>query len=163
MLTGSMAVNHYALPRMTRDIDFVLDMKPGDSPRMMAAFQDDYFVRQEAIESALKHRSMFNLIHHETVLKVDCILLKSADYARAEFDRRQPITVRDEDMHLDFQTVIVTKEDLILAKLRLDAHVAFGGAAKGCKEPASIGLRHGVCFSLGCRATASGLAGEVSR
>jgi hypothetical protein len=118
MLTGSMAMNQYAMPRMTRDIDFVLDMKPSDGSRLVETFEDDYFVQLEAVESALKHRSMFNLIHNETVLKVDCILLKNSDYARTEFQRRKPLAVRDEDMSLDFQTVIVTKEDLILAKLR---------------------------------------------
>ena len=31
MLTGSMAMNYYAQPRMTRDIDIVVDLKPGDA------------------------------------------------------------------------------------------------------------------------------------
>jgi hypothetical protein len=36
MLTGSMAANYYAVPRMTRDIDLVVELSPPDrsfSPR----------------------------------------------------------------------------------------------------------------------------------
>lgn len=118
MLTGSMAMNQYALPRFTRDIDFVLDLKKSDAAAFVEAFEQDYFVQREAIDSALKHHSMFNLLHNETVVKVDCIILKAAYYARVEFERRQPFTVRDIDPAVAYPTVIVTKEDLILAKLR---------------------------------------------
>ena len=54
---------------------------------------------------------MFNLIHLESVIKVDCIVRKTSKYRRTEFERRQKITV------LDFTTWIVSKEDLIISKL----------------------------------------------
>ncbi len=54
---------------------------------------------------------MFNLIHNDTIIKVDCILLKSDAYRQEEFARRKQIRLGD------FQTWIVTREDLILSKL----------------------------------------------
>jgi hypothetical protein len=42
---------------------------------------------------------------------VDCIIRKSSQYRRLEFDRRQTISIRD------FTTFIVSKEDLIISKL----------------------------------------------
>ena len=33
MLTGSMAMNYYAQPRMTRDIDVVVALRPADAAR----------------------------------------------------------------------------------------------------------------------------------
>jgi len=45
------------------------------------------------------------------VIKVDCIILKSGEYRRIEFERRQKISI------LDFTTFIVSKEDLIISKL----------------------------------------------
>lgn len=111
MLTGSMAMNYYAQPRMTRDIDLVVALQSGDAGRIVSLFSPDYYVSREAVDSSLAHHSMFNLIHHESVIKVDCIVRKQTAYRLAEFERRQRIRIQD------FETSIVSKEDLILSKL----------------------------------------------
>ena len=100
MLTGSMAMNYYAQPRMTRDIDTVVRL-----------FDPDYYVSREAVTDSIAHESLFNLIHQESVIKVDCIIRKASPYRLAEFERRQRITIED------FSTWIASKEDLIISKL----------------------------------------------
>lgn len=45
------------------------------------------------------------------MIKVDCIVRKDTPYRRAEFMRRQRISIED------FSTWVVSKEDLILSKL----------------------------------------------
>jgi len=111
MLTGSMAMNYYAQPRMTRDIDVVIAISPDDVGRVAALFRPDYYVSEENIRESIAHESIFNLIHQESVIKVDCIIRKNSEYRRMEFGRRQKISV------LDFITFIVSKEDLIISKL----------------------------------------------
>jgi hypothetical protein len=111
MLTGSMAMNYYAQPRMTRDIDVVIAISPSDVERVTALFRPDYYVSEDNIRESLAHESIFNLIHQESVIKVDCIVRKSSEYRRIEFERRQKISI------LDFTTFIVSKEDLIISKL----------------------------------------------
>ena len=111
MLTGSMAMNYYAQPRMTRDIDVVVALCPADAEGVVKLFSADYYVSREAVDSSIAHESLFNLIHHESVIKVDCIVRKRTAYRLAEFDRRQRIPIQD------FATWIVSKEDLILSKL----------------------------------------------
>jgi hypothetical protein len=111
MLTGSMAMNYYAQPRMTRDIDVVIAIAPDDVDRVAALFRPDYYVSERSIRESLAHESIFNLIHQESVIKVDCIIRKNSEYRRTEFERRQEITIRD------FVTFIVSKEDLIISKL----------------------------------------------
>ena len=111
MLTGSMAMNYYAQPRMTRDIDVVVAIGPEDVGRVASLFRNDYYVSEENIRESLAHESIFNLIHQESVIKVDCIIRKGSEYRRAEFERRQRISIRD------FTTFIVSKEDLIVSKL----------------------------------------------
>jgi hypothetical protein len=111
MLTGSMAMNYYAQPRMTRDIDVVIAISPGDVDRVAALFRPDYYVSEENIRESLAHESNFNLIHQESVIKVDCIIRKRGEYRQMEFDRRRRISIRD------FTTFIVSKEDLIISKL----------------------------------------------
>lgn len=111
MLTGSMAMNYYAQPRMTRDIDVVVEITAADVERLTALFRPDYYVSQQNIRDSLDHESIFNLIHEESVIKVDCIVRKSSEYSRVEFGRRQRIAIRE------FTTFIVSKEDLIISKL----------------------------------------------
>jgi hypothetical protein len=111
MLTGSMAMNYYAQPRMTRDIDVVVALAPHDAEKVVRLFAPDYYVSREAVSNSIAHESLFNLIHQESVIKVDCIVRKSTPYRHAEFERRQRITIED------FSTWIVSKEDLIISKL----------------------------------------------
>ena len=111
MLTGSMAMNYYAQPRMTRDIDVVVELRPADAERMVKLFSPDYYVSREAVDSSIAQQSLFNLIHNESVIKVDCIVRKQTEYRLNEFNRRQRIKIQD------FETWIVSKEDLILSKL----------------------------------------------
>jgi hypothetical protein len=111
MITGSMAMNYYAQPRMTRDIDVVIALAPENVDRMTALFRPGYYVSEESIRQALANESIFNLIHQDSVIKVDCIIRKNSEYRRIEFERRQKISI------LDFTTFIVSKEDLIISKL----------------------------------------------
>lgn len=111
MLTGSMAMNYYAQPRMTRDIDVVVALRPADAARVVELFSPDYYVSREAVDRSIAHQSLFNLIHNESVIKVDFIIRKQNEYRLNEFNRRQRIKIQD------FGTWIVSKEDLILSKL----------------------------------------------
>jgi hypothetical protein len=111
MLTGSMAMNYYAQPRMTRAVDIVIAIGPKDVPRLIDLFRPDYYVSEQSIRESLVAESIFNLIHNESVIKVDCIVRKTSEYRMAEFERRQKISI------LDFATYIVSKEDLIISKL----------------------------------------------
>jgi len=111
MLTGSMAMNYYAQPRMTRDIDIVVALEKRSKDTIVAAFHPDYYVSSEAIEAAIAGPGMFNLIHQESVIKVDFIVRKSGAYRREEFERRMKVEIED------FSTWIVSKEDLIISKL----------------------------------------------
>ena len=111
MLTGSMAMNYYAQPRMTRDIDLVVKLASDQVDPLVSMFEAEYYVDRSAIARAIAQRSMFNLIHNETIIKLDCIVLKSDQYREEEFARRRLVSLGD------FETWIVSREDLILSKL----------------------------------------------
>ena len=121
MLTGSVAMNYYAQPRMTRDIDVVIALKPSDADAIMSLFGDEYYVDSGAVGWAIAHESLFNMIHQKSVIKVDCIVRKSSEYRRLEFDRRSEVRIQD------LTTWIVSKEDLIISKLdwAKDSHSEF--------------------------------------
>lgn len=111
MLTGSMAMSFYAPPRMTRDIDIVLELGPDDVSRLVARLEPEYYVSSAHAREAQAKRGMFNVIHQESVIKVDCVVRKDTEYRRVEFDRRRRVTIQG------FETFLASKEDLILSKL----------------------------------------------
>jgi hypothetical protein len=111
MVTGSVAMNYYAEPRMTRDIDLVIALEEPDADKIVHLFEGDYYVDRQAVGQAIGRRSLFNLIHNESIIKVDCIILKRQPYRQEEFARRQRVTIGD------FETWLVSREDLILSKL----------------------------------------------
>ena len=111
MLTGSIAANLYTVPRMTRDIDIVIDVKPGELGRICTLFQDDFYIEPDSVKEAIEKRGMFNMIHNEYVLKVDFIVRKDSPYREMEFQRRQTVTVEN------IEIPVVSIEDLIISKL----------------------------------------------
>jgi predicted nucleotidyltransferase len=121
MLTGSFALNYYAQPRMTRDIDIVVAVTPKDADSVVALFEGDYYVPRNAVVRAIASQTLFNIIHRESALKVDCIVRKNTEYRRLEFERRQQVEVDD------LRIWIVGKEDLIISKLlwARDSHSEF--------------------------------------
>lgn len=111
MVSGSVAMNYYALPRMTRDIDLVVELRRGDVARLEAVLGRDYYFSPEAATAALARRTMFNLIHQGFMVKVDCIVRKDTEYRKLEFSRRRKVQALGVAFH------IASPEDLILSKL----------------------------------------------
>ena len=111
MITGSVAANFYAVPRMTRDIDIVVQINREDAARLIEIFEGDFYVDAESVKEAMINRSMFNVIHTESVFKVDFIIRKDSPYRALEFERRRRIEAEG------FSLWIVAPEDLILSKL----------------------------------------------
>ncbi len=111
MLTGSVALNCYAQPRMTRDIDLVVAFFLKDAARIEQVLGPDYYVFPEAARDAVLHQSSFNAIHQHSLTKVDFMVRKQEEYRHHEFTRRVKMRVEG------FEVWVVSKEDLILSKL----------------------------------------------
>ena len=111
MLTGSVALNFYATPRMTRDIDFVLEISEGDTSNIVALFNADFYIEKQMIIEAIKNQGIFNIIHNEYIIKIDFIIRKKSPYRKVEFTRRKLVNIGD------LSIWIVSPEDLIISKL----------------------------------------------
>lgn len=111
MLTGSYAMAFYATPRMTRDLDLVVELWQHDVVKVTGAFSDAFYVDADDVRSAIESQRMFNLMHLASGIKVDLIICKQAEFRQIEFSRRRQVTMAG------VRTWIVTAEDLILSKL----------------------------------------------
>lgn len=111
MLTGSIAMSVHAEPRMTRDVDIVVELAERDVGRVVELFAKDYYVSEEAVRSAISNRGLFNLFHYIKLVKVDLILRSEDEFQAHIFARRGHHVVRGQGAW------VIAKEDLILAKL----------------------------------------------
>ena len=82
MVTGSMAANFYAVPRMTRDIDLVIELSEQDVDRVTHLFQQEYYIDRDMVLRAVRDQAMFNIIHNALVVKVDCVVRKETENRR---------------------------------------------------------------------------------
>jgi D-ribose pyranose/furanose isomerase RbsD len=85
MVTGSIAMALCAVPRMTRDIDIILDVNVSDIEKIINLFEKDSYINETAVKEAVQNRTMFNIIHNDTVIKVDLIIMKDFEYLIEEF------------------------------------------------------------------------------
>ena len=111
MVSGSIAANYYTIPRMTRDIDVVIELKQDDIDKFVNLFKDDFYVNREMVANEVSHQGMFNLIHNEYIIKIDFIIKKSSPYQQAEFTRRAHVLIEQSPMWF------VSSEDLVISKL----------------------------------------------
>jgi hypothetical protein len=111
MLSGSMAMHFYAMPRMTRDLDLVIALEAEKVPEFVRSFADSYYLEEESIRSGIRTMTPFNLIHQTAIVKIDFIPRKKSAYRLMEFSRRLRKRVED------FEVWVVAAEDLILSKL----------------------------------------------
>lgn len=113
-VTGSWALAAYAEPRMTRDIDIVVEASTTDyEGRVRPAFDADFLVN-DPID--LGGRWLGGLIHRREIVRVDLIFGRRDAWSAEAMSRRH---------RLDHPTLgaisVISAEDLILAKLEWSA------------------------------------------
>lgn len=111
MITGSIAANFYTTPRMTRDIDIVIEIGENNIEALFSLFSDDFYIDKDSIRNAICNKQIFNIIHKEGVVKIDFIIRKDKKYSKIEFGRKRSIVF--EELKIN----VTSPEDLILSKL----------------------------------------------
>jgi hypothetical protein len=111
MVTGSIAANFYSQPRMTRDLDIVIELVPSQAKQVYDLFKEEYYCDPNTISDAIQRKGMFYLIHNDSVYKVDLIVRKKSSYSDLAFQRKRKVKVDD------WEFFISSPEDLVISKL----------------------------------------------
>ena len=111
MLSGSVAMSAYTVARNTRDIDIVIQLDAKNVDEFLALFQTGYYLHEPSIREEIRQKRLFNLIHFESGLKIDFVVLKDTPFRQAEFARRQQTDF------LDVSVWVVSLDDLIISKI----------------------------------------------
>jgi hypothetical protein len=86
---GSVASSVYGILRATIDADLVADLRLEHVRPLVMQLNTDYYIDEDMIRDAIEHRSSFNLIHLDTMLKVDVFIPKSRSFDQEELQRTQ--------------------------------------------------------------------------
>lgn len=111
---GSVASIVHGMIRTTLDVDLVADLKASQVSPFVTALGEQFYVDEASIRRAIQRRGSFNLIHLNTMVKIDIFLPKDRPFDRQQLARRVSEPVSAET---DRTLWILTAEDIILAKL----------------------------------------------
>jgi hypothetical protein len=112
---GSIASSAYGVARATLDVDMVSDLKNEHAFPLAEMLKSEYYIDEEMILDAVKKKSSFNVIHLETMFKVDIFLKKDNPYSEQVFERKRKENLDEEKSDAYF--FIASSEDILLNKL----------------------------------------------
>lgn len=112
---GSVASMTYGEYRSTADVDIVADVRLEHIPSLAIILQDDYYFDEVAVAQAVRDKTSFNLMHLDSMFKVDIFPVSNSPYAHEAVRRRRRLVVNSEP---PVETYVSSPEDILLAKLR---------------------------------------------
>jgi hypothetical protein len=131
MITGSVASSYQGEPRSTHDIDLLVVLPPQAMQPLLAAFPlPGFLLQEEAIRSALRDHSMFNLLSLADGEKIDFWMLTQEPFDQSRYARRVVAQIGGKPYKIS------TPEDTILAKLRWAK--LCGGSEKQVKDALGV-------------------------
>ncbi len=114
LIGGSLASTLYGMIRTTQDSDIVAEMRLEHLQPFVLALRDEFYIDDEMIAESIQRNSSFNIIHRETMFKVDVFIPRLRPFLRSQLARVQTQT-------FVFETEVSAKfaspEDTILSKL----------------------------------------------
>jgi hypothetical protein len=112
---GSVASLAHGFYRTTADVDIIADIRMKDIQPLVQRLQDAFYIDADMIKEAIKHRSEFNLLHYNTMFKVDVFIQKNRPFDLEVRSRVEEGTLTDSQNDRPF--FVESPEDVVLTKL----------------------------------------------
>jgi len=112
---GSVASSAHGMPRSTLDVDMAAKLKRQHVRPLIKVLEPAYYIDEEMIMDAIARRSSFNLVHLETMIKVDVFVSRDRPYDRQAFQRKRKHSLEAE--RADMELYLASAEDIVLNKL----------------------------------------------
>lgn len=112
-VVGSWASGAWGEPRMTRDIDIVIQLDPTIVEEFCEAFpEEDFYVSVSAAKDAARRCSPFNVIYNRESMKLDFMVVPRTGWAQRQLSRRRQVATPTGGT-----CYMASPEDVILGKL----------------------------------------------
>jgi hypothetical protein len=131
LLVGSLASGVYGEPRLTHDIDLVVELRPDQVARLCRAFPaPEYYVSEAAARQAVAGGGQFNVIHPTSGNKIDFMIARKDAWGHSQISRR-----RLEQILPGRPGYAAAPEDVIIGKLW---YYREGGSEKHLRDIAAM-------------------------
>ncbi|MEO8210992.1 MAG: hypothetical protein ABI840_10555 [bacterium] len=114
-ICGSIASSAFGISRTTQDIDFVSDISKASVEIFVEKLRDKYFIDADMIKDAIDTKTSFNLIHLETMMKIDIFILKDSLFHMKTNERKFKDKLDENENSIEIY--LCSAEDIILSKL----------------------------------------------
>jgi hypothetical protein len=114
LIGGSLASTIYGVVRTTQDADIIADMSISQVKPFITALIDEFYLDEEMISDAVLHNSSFNIIHRQTMFKVDVFIPSESPFQQSQHSRAQKQIIHTQP---EISVYFASPEDTILAKL----------------------------------------------
>lgn len=112
-VTGSVAAIYYGEPRLTNDVDVVVDLPEGKVREFCASFPEgEFYLSEESLDQAVRQRGMCNAIHIPSGLKIDIMIPQETVFDRGRFQRARRVRPAKE-----LEASFASAEDVIIKKM----------------------------------------------
>jgi len=111
-LGGSVCSSAYGIPRATLNIDIVADIHGSQVDEFVRVLKGEFYIDGEMMRKAIEDNSTFNIIHLDTMIKVDFFIPEDSPYEKEIFNR-----IRKERIGDLYEFYFASPEDVILKKL----------------------------------------------
>jgi nucleotidyltransferase AbiEii toxin of type IV toxin-antitoxin system len=115
LIGGSYASSAHGIARATMDIDILAAIPAKQATAFAEKLAPEFYADEQAIRNAIMAKRSFNVIHIETMFKVDVFVSKRDSFDKQQLERRELyVAVRNPDRSV----YVASPEDTILSKLR---------------------------------------------
>jgi hypothetical protein len=114
IIGGSLASTLYGMVRTTQDSDIIAEMSSKHIKSFVASLQNEFFIDEEMIADSIQHNSSFNIIHRDSMFKVDVFIPRPRPFQQSQLARAQRQSF---DLESEVSANFASAEDTILSKL----------------------------------------------
>jgi len=111
---GSLASTLYGMVRTTQDSDIITEMRPEHVQSFVSALQEEFYIDEEMIAESIQRNFSFNIIHRDTMFKVDVFIPRPRPFQQSQLARAQRQIF---DLESEISANFASPEDVILSKL----------------------------------------------
>ena len=110
----SLASTLYGMVRTTQDSDIIAKLRSEDISAFIKELQNEFYLDGEMIKDAVIRQTSFNIIHRESMFKVDVFVPRPRRYLEMQFSRAQQESLSSDPQ---MSAMVASPEDILLAKL----------------------------------------------
>lgn len=114
VIGDSLASTLYGMVRTTQDSDIVTELRLEHIQPFITALQNEFFMDEEMISDSIQHNSSFNIIHRDSMFKVDIFMPHQSPFHQSQLARAHRQTF---NLESELSAKFASAEDTILSKL----------------------------------------------